>query len=416
MLFYKKILLALIFLFSLQAIFADNYLLPPNGRYGISFQDIQLVNGTLINGKYSCPGNTDLLYASQYQQDYGKDNQVDFCREIMVRVYYPILQPSKPSTEKYYSPAIADLQTMIRAGQVPGITPDDINALSQITTFSWNNLSIVPQTFPVIFFVPGASMEAQQYENNITELVSRGYIVLAINNTFVGSSILFPDGRLVHYRSDLPKILPKADQSVFNDILFVRNSLIQRNSPLSQFLPFMQLNSIGLMGHSMGGISVIAMIRQHPSLFQAAVSLDALPTKLGTRIYSSDELAGLSIPTMRLFAAEWRNLGGIVTPPDAHFQLLQNNYYSLLSPSESDITYTGHMSLSDLATLQYATAISLYLKYSDPTLVGYANGWHTATLLNNYVDQFFDQYLKNIPSSNLQSCVPFAQDSMLNCG
>ena len=41
---------------------AKTYLLKPTGPYGITFEDIHLVNGHLVNGSYVCPGKTDLLY------------------------------------------------------------------------------------------------------------------------------------------------------------------------------------------------------------------------------------------------------------------------------------------------------------------------------------------------------------------
>ena len=99
-------------LFSQFVLAEENYLEKPTGKYEVGFQDFRLVNGTLINGIYSCPGKTDLLYIpdtpekSGNKSDFGIDNQTDFCRESMVRVYYPTKNNSKSSYENYYGPAI----------------------------------------------------------------------------------------------------------------------------------------------------------------------------------------------------------------------------------------------------------------------------------------------------------------------
>ena len=403
-----------------QSIFAGTFLLKPTGQYEVGFQDFRLVNGALQNGSYSCPGKTDLHYEKgKNEKDFGVDNQKDFCREVMLRAYYPVIKQYQPSYAGYYAPAISDLQNMIIAANVPGITREDINKLDEIKTFTAKGVPIANQQFPVLLFAPGANMEVQSYENTIDEMVSQGYIVLALNNTFVGASILFPDGRLVHNRTDLgqPTVLPLADQSVSNDILFVRTLMNKESTPISKFAPHMNLHEVGLFGHSMGAISVVNVVRKYPHLFQAAISFDAPPTDLGKRAYSKAQLAGFrSTPFMRLFAAEWRDLGGIVTPENAKFQLFENNYYTLLSPNEENTTYTNHMSFSDLSTMQYQSALKLYIAYAAKGMLGTVNGWNETKLLNSYVLQFFNMYLKNQPSPNLSNCVSLSNDSMLSCG
>lgn len=416
----KKILFLITTLIICQTIFASTFLLKPTGQYEVGFHDFRLVNGTLQNGHYSCSGKTDLLYEKgKNEKDFGLDNQKYFCREVMLRIYYPVIKQYQPSYAQYYEPAISDLQNQIIAAHVPGMTQEDLNELGKIKTFTVKDAPVADQQFPVLLFAPGAGVEVQSYENMISEIVSQGYIVLAFNNTFIGASILFPDGRVVHNRTDLakPDVLPLADQSVFNDILFVRSLINREKSPISNFIPHMNIKEIGLFGHSVGGIGVVNVIRKDPHLFQAAISLDAPPTDPGKRSYASSQLAGFpSTPFMRLFAAEWRDLGGIVTPADAKFQLFNNNYYTLLSPNEENTTYTNHMSFSDLSTMQYQSALQLYIAYAAKGMLGTANGWDETKLLNSYVLQFFNMYLKQQPSPNLADCVSLSNDSMLSCG
>lgn len=409
---FKKILLFAIMLLLFQIAWGEEILLAPSGKYGVGFQDFHMVNGAMINGPYHCPGKTDLLYIkNQNEKDFGKDNQIDFCREIMLRIYYPIDSKSL-SRENYYPPAIHHSQNLLRALHIPGVTEEQILDLANLKTFTANftnkEPNIAATKFPVLIFDPGSGWEAQEYENIITEMVSQGYIVVAINNTFIGSEILFPDGRIVEY-ADVPDKL--GDQSVLNDILFVRQQLNTANDvALLKLISHMHLDQIGLFGHSMGGISSVQAARAYSDLFQAAMSLDSPPVGFGTRAYSEQELAGFKIPFMRMFAASWRSFFDI--PKDAKFELLKDNYYTLLSPSEDNISYTAHMSLSDCSTLQYQQL----LKYLIPQeAVGTADGWHMARLINTYILEFFNQYLKGIPSWHLATCQSIANDTALTC-
>ena len=404
----------------------DNiYLTKPTGDYSVGFQDFRLVDGTLnAQDSYVCPGKTDMFYIKgQNEADFGKDNQIDFCRETMIRVYYPTQYQSTPQYANYYLPAINDLQSQIRAADVPNVTESDIAVLAKIKSFSIDNPGIVAVTFPVLLFSPGAGTESEIYENIITNLVSHGYIVVGINNTFIAAGVAFPDGRIVHYPNSIP-VIAKLDQSVLHDILFVRQELETDTLPIA-LRQHMDFKNIGLFGHSIGGISTVQAIRENAKLFNAAISYDATPVAFGTRTYSPTALAGFSqTPFLRFFAAEWRQIAPTqITPPDAQFQLLNNNYYALLAPNENNHVpfYTNHMSFSDFSTLQYQPTIQKYIMATGPNGLGSANGWHITNLVNAYTLQFFDMYLKKQPSAHYQNCQIISldgieHDTMLKCG
>lgn len=395
------------------------YLLKPTGEYEVGFQDFRLVNGTLQNGTYTCD-QSDLFYTKgKNETDFGKDNQTKFCREMMVRVYYPAKKGTLPNYENYYAPAINDLKDQIRSAKISGVTESDIESLSQIKTFTIRNPDIENQKFPVLIFDPGSGQTAEQYENTIENLASHGYIVVAVNNTFIGNIILFPDGRFVENAVGNPPspsdpIIKKADTSILNDILFVRHSFDTGKKTFQNLTDHMSLDSIGLFGHSAGAIVLVKAVRDdHSNLFQSAVSLDAAPVLFGERIYSSTELAGFQIPFLRFFAAEWRGMvEGI--PRNAQFQLLSNNYYALLSPNEDNTTYTNHGSFIDFSTLQYQPTIKSYIA-TLPQSLGTADGWHIAKVINEYVLSFFDHYLKKKPSTIFEGCNAVGSDTLLQC-
>lgn len=418
---------------SVRPIDEQQWLLPPTGIYQVGFQDYRFVNGTLISGSYSCPGNSDLYFTNGLvtTNDFGPDNQVDYCREMMVRVYYPIKSTKGLPYANYYTPTINDFQNAIRDSNIPGITENQLEALNNIQTFTINfttqNSNIVNTTFPVLIFSPGFGAQAQEYENITTNMASHGYIVLAINNTFL-ADIQFPYGLLPTIDEDISGLLI-AEQSILNDILFTKQKLLDPNGNfLPEFINHMQLNRVGLLGHSDSGNSVVEVVRTNPSLFQAASYLDIAPFEFGTDTYSPAELAGFNTPFLRFNAASWNNpylrdfLG---IPLNVQFQLLDNNYFALLSPSIANVTYGLHNNFTDLSTLQYQPTMNLWVQAENsnqplpdlPALqIGTGNGWYVAKIINEYLLAFFDQYLKNIPSSNLKYCRTISPDSILQCG
>jgi dienelactone hydrolase len=425
----KKIIFAVIMCFfgmSVQALGNKKEVLQkPTGEYGIGFQDFHWVD------QKNCP---DIFYEKgKNEKDFSVENRKQFCREIMLRVYYPTNQTtSKNNRSLYYPPVMNAQEKFLKGLKIPALPNKKIETLSQIKSFTIKNATPMEgKNFPVLIFDPGSGVVVQLYENIIGNLVSHGYIVVAVNNTFIGSSIEFPDGRIV--RSGLGPNIPilKADSTVLSDILFTRNQVEKLHDQSEPLFSHMDLKKVGLFGHSMGGMSAIKAVRENKNLFQSAVSLDALPVKFGTRIYSPSELAGFQIPFLRLFAAEWRNLAGVNVPKDAKFKLEADNYYVLLSPSEKNTTYTNHMSFSDFSTLQYHPVSEGWAKYEinqckkDPKQchvdpkdlngVGSVDGWQGAELINSYILHFFDHYLKDKPSKNLENCKPISSDTMMSC-
>jgi pimeloyl-ACP methyl ester carboxylesterase len=242
--------------------------------------------------------------------------------------------------------------------------------------------------FPVILFNPGLGNVAENYENFILNLVSYGYIVVAINNTFVGGPIQFPDGRVVNAIYDASD--KQITDTVPADIRYVYQQ-IHRSHDTNSIFSSMNLDEIGLLGHSVGAYMAVELAHQKPKWFKAVVALDApgLPA-------SSDMLEGFAIPFMHMHAANWRT-----TYPDAGvFHLTQNEYFVLLTPDVNIINYSRHNNFSDISSLQYHPAIQLFSNYQAergiPWIldVGSVDGYEATGIINNYLLRFFDNFLK----------------------
>ena len=399
------------------------YLSRPEGKYSVSFKDFHWINN------HRCPD--DFYIKGKNETDFSKENQSKFCREIMTRIYYPSAE--KLSNQKrvyYYSPMIKAQENFIDNLNIPNLSRKEINTLSEIKSFTMENKSYVKnKSFPILLFNPGYGCDFQIYENILTDIVSHGYIVIAINNTFISQAIQFPDGRTVKIASDVDLSIKQEDDSVLSDIVFVRNKIkfLKIHEPI---LSAISTARIGVFGHSIGGFSIVEAIRKQPHLFDVAALLDAIPVTFGTRMYSPNEMKGFEIPVMRLFSAEWRSFDTFSTPREAQFILNANNFNVLLSPNMQDTTYTRHNSFTDLSTLQYHPVSEKFTEYQkeqchknltqqcpkDPGGVGTANGWHERKVINKYLIQFFDIYLKNKSDLDLEKCRRISKDTILSCG
>jgi pimeloyl-ACP methyl ester carboxylesterase len=378
----------------------SKYLLKPTGRYSVAFMDYHWINKSL------CP---DPFYNGSNNQDFSLNNRKDHCREIMARVYYPTdPDQSTKKTALYYQPVIHEIQKQITKLKIPTITPDQIKALSLIETYNINNAQIVNKKFPVLLFSPGIGSNVQQYVGILSDLVSHGYIVVAVNNTFISMAIKFPDNHVVleDSNSDQNQIL----SSVLSDIEYAYNKIETRQME-GNVLQMMETDRVGIFGHSLGGYATVVLAHRHPIWFEAAAALDAPSLPIGHKTF-----IGFQIPFMHIHAANWRSWNRKKV-----FHMNDDAYFILMSPNELATNYTRHNNFFDYSTLQYQPVFKESNDYEDqqgtPWLldVGRSNGYLTLTNTCNYLQDFFDKYLKNKKSENLLDCLAY-KNSLIACG
>ena len=324
-----------------QKYFQENYLSKPTGQYGVGFEDFHWINQSV------CP---DPNFNGKNQSDFSPDNK-NYCHEIVVRIYYPVAVQNKLSTS-YYKPLIQSLKKDL--SQIPGIPKDQIQQLDELTSYtSEKSPIIVGTTFPVLLFSPGFGCPTQMYENFITELVSHGYIIVGINTPFI-NLVELPNGHVVEAAyPTFDEIEKKFVVLQSQDLIYVYNKIhiLHRSSVL---FSAMNLNQIGLFGHSIGARVLADIAHLHPSWFQAAATLDIGSDTTGASTKKFD------IPFMHAISANRKS----DSPWPITFELGNNGYLAGFAQSEDDHNYSYHMNFSDLSTLQYLPAVEGMTKYS----------------------------------------------------
>ncbi len=396
----------------------NNYLAKPTGEYGIGFKDIHFQDNS------RCP---DVFYkAGVNESDFSLEN-TNHCREIMVRVYYPTNE-STALGSPYYNPLILNTEYNFKmyASYAAPETKLDFTQFEATRSFTQENVNTAIGQFPVVLFSPGSGNSVQDYENIITNLVSHGYVVVAINSIFLSGYTALPNGHMVTYEGNDDAV--HTQRSL--DIEYIYNYINKINSSLSNI---MDTSRIGMMGHSDGANGVAQVLSTAPQYkVNAAIAMD-------TDVKPSYE--SFNVPFMHMLSGTRYWTGKYGSPRIdyvPHYQLAKDNYLVGITPTVNELVdppqygplYTTHGSFSNDETLQdldvYQTMLPVFeslnkIIFAGNTIGsewGTGKGFEVTKSINTYVVKFFDNYLKNIvtPVFNNYNCQALTTDTIISCG
>jgi hypothetical protein len=192
-------------------------------------------------------------------------------RELMVTVYYP----AEPGADDQPAPYVEDaLQEALNIGwRVPPLRWDFIISHS----FTDVPVSEDEEHYPVLLFSPGHTMNPLFYTALVEQVASHGYIVVVLSHPYCLDVIVFPDDRIARMASqcDLPIYIDEVGNVWVGDALFVLDQLTVLNDEDRLLGGHMDLERVGMFGHSFGGAtSAEAAYRDQRIL--AAINMDGL--------------------------------------------------------------------------------------------------------------------------------------------
>jgi pimeloyl-ACP methyl ester carboxylesterase len=215
-------------------------------------------------------------------------------RALMVYFWYPTPQSTAGVAESYLPGA----KQMDADPDVRHQMTDEFGALwplivaGSVKSHAIENAPVTdtPRQFPLVLFSHGSGSTGFEYTSLIEDLVSRGYVVAAIEHTYTAAAVTFPDGRMVpaHHDSVPDGLSPEQrwkrmmDSAALGirqgaeDLTFVLNRLIELNNNRGQSFLLegrLDLNRVAAVGHSAGGAFATGAC-QLDARFHACVSLD----------------------------------------------------------------------------------------------------------------------------------------------
>jgi predicted dienelactone hydrolase len=317
----------------------------------------------------------------------GKDEP----RRFMVQVWYPAEMTSNAKHAKWmadpniYAPAIASFLGL------PSFFLDHL-ALSVSPAYLDVPFAKTDGPSPVILFSHGWNGFNAQNTGQAVELASHGYVVIALQHTYGAVITAFPDGTVAFNN---PKALPEDAEDPNYEVVarkLVNQWAEDMSFTLDQFQGFdedagslffqkLDMNRIGVYGHSTGGGAAIQFCGVDPRC-KAVLGMDPFMRPVSAEVIEG----GISQPSFFMFSQGWTDL------VDSKNNKLFNQFYPHTKNSVGVISINGtkHFDFSDLPLLS-PIAPQLGLK-------GPLNGKRVTRIVNSYLIDFFEMTLNNKPS------------------
>lgn len=320
-------------------------------------------------------------------------------RELAIWIWYPAQTTAASQPAPYFPPAWAEGRNK---DQGMGILIE--RELTAIRTHSFENANLASgqPTYPVLIMEPGLGPAIPDYTVLAENLASHGYIVVGINPTCSSNLVAFPDGRVVT-RTDKGTIPDNASPAQaeqmgaslitvwVKDVRFVMDKLETINgSPGGPFYERLDLDHIGVFGHSFGGATSMIVCQQDQRC-KAGANLDGTP-------FGSGKSA--PIPTPFLLMSEDYSKG-------CDRNCIEFRQAARLGKTGAvfDLSVKGarHFNFSDLPLRQLPAVQPLFRAVG---LIGSIDPARGEEVASAYLVAFFDRYLKNQASGLLNGPSP----------
>ncbi|MAJ43199.1 MAG: hypothetical protein CMF96_00455 [Candidatus Marinimicrobia bacterium] len=261
------------------------------------------------SGKYIV-GTTQFHWIDDSRLEWFSENDTTDFRELMVQIWYP----ADESLDLSPNPYMDNLDQRIpEFSKQVGLPKFLVNQINTVKTQSFQNLEISnnKNSYPVIFFSHGLGGMRVQNSAYIQELVSHGFILIAMDHTFDANITIFPNNKIRNYKSNVPESI-KTEEKYYqlrfkqlkartNDIIFVLNEFEKINKDFSsQFYNKLKLDKVGIFGHSFGGATSISAL-YNDSRISASLALDGWFEILPPEILKN----GLAKPFFHLGQEKW---------------------------------------------------------------------------------------------------------------
>ena len=317
-------------------------------------------------------------------------------REIAVQVWYPTIPDSNATRAPWIRQAATFAPVLAEFLSLPSFALNHL-ALLESHSFANTPLALSDDSYPVLLFSHGWTGFPAVNANQMEQLASHGYIVIGIDHTYGALATVFPDGRLI---KNNPEALPDEEsvpQEVYdrasntlvnvyaNDALFMLDQLALLNAgqPDDRFTNRLDLQRIGVFGHSTGGGGMVKTCMTDERC-KVGIGLDAWVKPLG----KEGMMEGVTQPFMFMRSEAW-----IDGENDEYLAILRQ--HSALPHHVLGITGTTHR---DFTMHSFISPLTTLLGLS-----GSLDAQRALKIVDDYLLAYFDQHLKGKKSTLLDA-------------
>jgi len=155
--------------------------------------------------------------------------------------------------------------------------------------------------YPVLLLSPGNETNVVFYSALAEELASQGFVVVGINHPYDVPAVVLDDGQVAQYDRSQWDLTPQQHQKYTQermevrvaDLLFVMDSLSDWNRDDLLLANRLDLERVGVLGHSLGGITA-AQSCHSDERFKACLNLDGIQAGGPFSVYENPPLPGQS--------------------------------------------------------------------------------------------------------------------------
>ena len=268
----------------------------------IPFQDIPAPTGSFS------VGTRVFNWEDNKREEWFTEKEGDF-RKIVVQVWYPTDEVTGVPVP-YLDYADHRVRPISEQVELP---PFMIKHIQDVNSNSYLNAALksTAEPYPLVIFSHGLGGMRMQNTIQMEELASRGFIALAMDHPFDANITLFNDGSSADYRSAIAGEvtteefwdirLPQINTRVA-DVSYVLDHIKEIQADNDDFWNMIDLERVGIMGHSFGGGTAIVASSRDTRL-DACIALDGWLVPIEQSIIKK----GLKVPFLFMGQTYWTN-------------------------------------------------------------------------------------------------------------
>ena len=331
-------------------------------------------------------------------------------RELMVQIWYPAQNNSSIKSELLFPESKDIFEKYIQAYSKRFNIPEfafDYWKYIQTNSYKSAELLSSAKPWPVVLISHGMGTGRVLHVSQAENLASHGFVVITLDHTYSTTATVFPDGRVTGLKTSLNidniyDISSRVGKIWEEDVEFVLNHIEKLNSGdiESRFKGSIDLKNIGIMGHSFGGSTAFNALNMSDKI-KAGINMD------GT-FFALDDSYNLDKPFMFITTEDYLKKFEIfkkdnVSEKDLMSAKISRESYDKLKPLEeneisiiNNVIKDGGIILKIDGTAHYNfTDFQLFSKlFKFAGMTGDIDGKRGALIVNEYVLDFFNKYLK----------------------